>query len=55
MSAGNRLPGNFSEISEDIKSAVGLYSSRYRQRNGTPETVQYHRWARAGVIKIIRE
>jgi translation factor SUA5 len=53
--SGQPSPGNFSEISEDIKSAVD-YIVGYRQEEmGRPKPSSIIKLGKGGVIKIIRE
>lgn len=53
--SGQPSPGNFSEISEDIKSVVD-YIVGYRQKEtGRPKPSSIIKLGKGGVIKIIRE
>ena len=53
--SGQPSPGNFSEISEDIKSAV-YYIVVYRhEETGRPKPSSIIKLGKGGVIKIIRE
>ncbi|WP_131752174.1 L-threonylcarbamoyladenylate synthase [Prevotella heparinolytica] len=53
--SGQPSPGNFSEISEEIKSAVDYIVECRREETGRPKPSGIIKLEKGGVIKIIRE
>lgn len=53
--SGQPSPGNFSEISEEVKSAVDYIVSYRREEVGNPKPSSVIKLEKGGVIKIIRE
>lgn len=53
--SGRPSPGNFSEISEEIKSAVDYIVECRREETGRPKPSGIIKLEKGGVIKIIRE
>ena len=53
--SGQPSPGNFSEISEDIKSAVDYIVGYRQEETGRPKPSSIIKLGKGGVIKIIRE
>ncbi|WP_315085936.1 L-threonylcarbamoyladenylate synthase [Bacteroides heparinolyticus] len=53
--SGQPSPGNFSEISEEIKSAVNYIVECRREETGRPKPSGIIKLEKGGVIKIIRE
>ncbi|MGI6793677.1 L-threonylcarbamoyladenylate synthase [Bacteroides sp. KG68] len=53
--SGRPSPGNFSEVSEEIKSAVDYIVECRREETGRPKPSGIIKLEKGGVIKIIRE
>ena len=53
--SGQPSPGNFSEISEEVKSAVDYIVGYRREEMGRPNPSSIIKLEKGGVIKIIRE
>lgn len=53
--SGRPSPGNFSEIGEEIKSAVDYIVESRREETGRPKPSGIIKLEKGGVIKIIRE